>query len=127
MNLLLDTHTLLWYFEADEKLSEKAKTAIENPKNKIFISIAVIWELSIKVSINKINFEDGFVNFLKTINKNGIEILPISIESLIVLSSLEFIHRDPFDRIMIAQFIFGKLTFITKDEFMPKYDIKTIW
>lgn len=127
MNLLLDTHTLLWYFEADEKLSEKAKTAIENSRNKIFISIATIWELSIKISINKIDFEDGFVNFLRTIDKNGIEILPITIENLIVLSTLEFIHRDPFDRIMIAQCITEKLTFITKDEFIPKYAIKAIW
>jgi PIN domain nuclease of toxin-antitoxin system len=126
MHLLLDTHILLWYFEADEKLSEKARILIEDSKNKKFISIATIWELSIKLSINKIYFEDGFVNFLKSIDKNGIEILPISLESLLILSTLEFIHKDPFDRIMISQCISEKLMFITKDEFIQKYAIKTV-
>jgi PIN domain nuclease of toxin-antitoxin system len=127
MNLLLDTHILLWYFEANEKLSEKAKIAIEDSKNKKFISIATIWELAIKQSLNKINFENGFENFLKLIEESDFEILPLKIETMLVLSTLELIHRDPFDRILVAQCISENMVIISKHEHILKYPIKAVW
>jgi PIN domain nuclease of toxin-antitoxin system len=127
MDLILDTHVLIWFLDGDEKLSKKAKNAIENSKNSKYISIATIWELAIKKSLNKIDFKNGFENFLKLIDENGFEILPISIESIIKLSNLEFIHRDPFDRILVAQCKSENMILITKDELILKYEIESIW
>ena len=80
MDLLLDTHTLIWFLKGDEKLTEKVRLAVENPKNYKFVSVASIWEIAIKISLGKIEFSKGFNHFLKLIDDNGFEILPISIE-----------------------------------------------
>lgn len=127
MNLLLDTHTIIWFLNGDAKLSKLAKEAIENPLNTNFVSIASIWEIGIKTSLNKFSFPKGIKNFLKLIHQNGFEVLPISLNDIIVLSSLEFIHKDPFDRLLVSQALSEKLILITKDENMQKYDTKTLW
>ena len=127
MNLLLDTHTLIWFLNGDEKLSNKAKSAIEDTKNSKIVSIASIWEIAIKLSIEKFKFTKGFKHFLDMVEDNGFEILPITFEHAIELSTLEFIHRDPFDRLLISQCIVDKLIIITKDINIKRYKIKTIW
>ena len=127
MNLLLDTHTLIWFLNGDEKLSYKAKFAIEDTKNSKIVSIASIWEIAIKLSIEKFKFTKGFKHFLDMVEDNGFEILPITFEHAIELSTLEFIHRDPFDRLLISQCIVDKLIIITKDINIKRYKIKTIW
>jgi len=127
MDLLLDTHTLIWFLNGDEKLSDKAKSAIEDTKNSKIVSIASIWEIAIKLSIEKFKFTKGFKHFLDMVEDNGFEILPITFEHAIELSTLEFIHRDPFDRLLISQCIVDKLIIITKDINIKRYKIKTIW
>ncbi len=127
MNLLLDTHTLIWFLNGDEKLSNKAKSAIEDTKNSKIVSIASIWEIAIKLSIEKFKFTKGFKHFLDLVEDNGFEILPITFEHAIELSTLEFIHRDPFDRLLVSQCIVDKLIIITKDINIKRYKIKTIW
>ena len=127
MNYLLDTHTIIWFLNGDEILSEKAKKTIENQDNSKFISIATIWEIAIKISLDKIRFEKGFKNFLDLIKDNGSEIIPISFDHAITISTMKFIHRDPFDRLIVAQAMSDKLTIITKDENIGRYDIKTLW
>ncbi len=127
MNYLLDTHTLIWFLNGEENLSDKSKEAIENPENSNFISIASIWELAIKISLDKFKFEKGFKKFLELIDENGFEVIPVSFEHAIRLSRLEFIHRDPFDRLIVVQAMTDNLTVITRDENMTKYEIKTLW
>jgi PIN domain nuclease of toxin-antitoxin system len=127
MNYLLDTHTLIWFLSGDENLSDKSKEVIENLENSNFISIASIWELAIKISLDKFKFEKGFKKFLELIDENGFEVIPISFEHAIRLARLEFIHRDPFDRLIVVQAMTDNLTVITKDENMTKYEIKTLW
>jgi PIN domain nuclease of toxin-antitoxin system len=127
MDLLLDTHTLIWFLNGDEKLSAKVKDSIEDFNNTKFVSIASIWEIAIKISLDKFRFTKGFRHFLNMIEENGFEILPISFEHTMVVSTLEFIHRDPFDRILIAQCKCDNLTFATKDEIIEQYKIRTIW
>jgi PIN domain nuclease of toxin-antitoxin system len=127
MNYLLDTHTLIWFLNGEDNLSDKSKEVIENPENSNFISIASIWELAIKISLDKFKFEKGFKKFLELIDENGFEIIPISFEHAVRLSRLEFIHRDPFDRLIVVQAMTDNLTVITKDENMAKYEIKTLW
>lgn len=127
MDLLLDTHSLIWFLNGDDKLSEKAKSAIEDPSNSKIVSIASIWEIAIKISIDRFRFPKGFKYFLDMVEDNGFEILPITFEHAVKLSTLEFIHRDPFDRLLIAQSMADSLTIVTKDDYIKQYQIHTIW
>ncbi len=127
MDLLLDTHSLIWFLNGDEKLSDKAKSAIEDPCNTKIVSIASIWEIAIKISLDKFRFPNGFKHFLDMVEDNGFEILPITFEHAIELSTLEFIHRDPFDRLLIAQCTIDKLIIVTKDDNIKRHNVKTIW
>jgi PIN domain nuclease of toxin-antitoxin system len=127
MDLLLDTHSLIWFLNGDEKLSDNAKSAIEDPANSKIVSIASIWEIAIKISLDKFRFPKGFKYFLEMVEDNGFEILPITFEHALELSTLEFIHRDPFDRLLIVQCISDNLIIVTKDNNIKQYNIKTIW
>ena len=127
MDLLLDTHTLIWFLNGDEKFSEKAKFSIEDSNNRKIVSIVSVWEIAIKLSLDKIRFPKGFKHFLEMVEENGFEILPITFEHAMVLSTLEFIHRDPFDRLMIAQCKSDRLVLLTKDDYIIKYKIQTMW
>jgi PIN domain nuclease of toxin-antitoxin system len=127
MDILLDTHTLIWFLNGDKMLSSKAKNAIEDSSNYKIVSIASIWEIAIKISLNKLQFSKGFNYLLQLIDDNGFDILPITFEHVLELSSLEFIHRDPFDRLLVSQCITGKIAIVTKDENIKRYKIKAIW
>jgi len=127
MDILLDTHTLIWFLNGDNKLSNKVKISIEDPNNFKVVSVASIWEISIKISLDKFRFPKGFNSFLQLVDESGFEILPITFEHTIVLSTLEFIHRDPFDRMLVAQCIADEFVIATKDDNIKKYSIKTIW
>jgi PIN domain nuclease of toxin-antitoxin system len=107
MDILLDTHSLIWFLNGDEKISDKAKSLIEDSSNSKIVSIASIWEIAIKVSLDKFRFPKGFKHFLDMVEDNGFEVLPITFEHALELSTLEFIHRDPFDRLLIAANILG--------------------
>ena len=104
MRYLLDTHTLLWLFADDKRLSDSARELIESQSNDIFISIASLWEVAIKVSIGKLTLDKPFEQvFPEELRLNNIEILDITVDSLIKLTTLPYHHRDPFDRLIIAQ------------------------
>ncbi|MCK9412433.1 MAG: type II toxin-antitoxin system VapC family toxin [Prolixibacteraceae bacterium] len=104
-----------------------AKAAIEDNNNTKTVSIASIWEIGIKISLDKFRFAKGFKKFVEMIDANGFDILPISFEHALIVSTLEFIHRDPFDRLLIAQSLKENLTIVTRDENIKKYSIHTIW
>jgi len=127
MDLLIDTHSLIWFLNGDEKLSEKAKSVIEDSSNTKIVSIASIWEIAIKIRLDKFRFPKGFKHFLGMVEDNGFEVLPITFEHALELSTLEFVHRDPFDRLLIAQGKSDNLVIVTKDDNIKRYNIKTIW
>lgn len=127
MNQILDTHTLIWFLNGDDRLSLKARLSIENNQGNNFVSIASIWEISIKLSLGKFNFNKGFKSFLELIENNGFDIIPFTFQHALIISSLEFKHRDPFDRLIIAQAIAENCTVVTKDKEIEKYDIITFW
>ena len=124
---MLNTHTIIWFLNGDDKLSIKSKELIENQNNFKFVSIASIWEIAIKISLKKFKFDKGFKKFLDLIEDNGFDVIPISFDHALTVSTLKFIHRDPFDRLIISQALTDNLTIITKDGHIEKYDIKTIW
>jgi PIN domain nuclease of toxin-antitoxin system len=127
MELLLDTHALIWFINGDVKLPENSIKLIKNINNRCFVSIASLWEIAIKTTINKLEILGGFNNLSKLLKQNDFEIIPISFEHLQKLVQLDFHHRDPFDRIIIAQGIVENLTIVTKDEIFSNYIVNTVW
>jgi PIN domain nuclease of toxin-antitoxin system len=99
---LLDTHTFIWFINGDNQLSAKAIEKIESDDAINFISIASIWEIAIKISLGKLELRKPFSEIESQIQENGFQILPITIRDTLVVSSLPFYHRDPFDRLIIA-------------------------
>lgn len=103
MENLLDTHTLIWFLNGDSDLAVNAKEEIIRKPYNNFVSIASVWEISIKLSIGKLKLKSPFENFIYQVKKNSFYILPISTTDTLALSVLPFHHRDPFDRMIIAQ------------------------
>jgi len=95
MNNLIDTHAFIWFLNGDNNLSDKAKKAIEEIDVINFISIASLWEISIKISLGKLELSTPFAEIAEQIDHNGFQILPITFEDTLILSTLPFHHRDP--------------------------------
>ncbi|HON80173.1 MAG TPA: type II toxin-antitoxin system VapC family toxin [Spirochaetota bacterium] len=123
MNVLLDTHTLLWWLDDNPTLSREAINIISDGKNVVFISAASIWEIRIKESIGKIDIP---VNFKEILEKQPFEVLSITSEHTHAVKELPLIHRDPFDRMLIAQGKIEKLAIITRDVIFSEYNINVI-
>ena len=128
MKLLLDTHTFLWFIAGSSKLSDYAQQLIEDSSNERLLSIASLWEMSIKASIGKLRLELPFTEIVTLhVKKNAIKLLHISPEHLENLRSLPFHHKDPFDRLIIAQGLTEKISILSKDKVFDKYDIQCLW
>jgi PIN domain nuclease of toxin-antitoxin system len=126
--ILLDTHALLWFFNGDEQLSAVAHDAIVSPFNRKHVSIASIWEISIKISLKKLLFDGGSASILKLIEDSGFELLPVLPAHILTLESLPYYHRDPFDRILIASAISENMEIVSIDGNFRFYDrLKIIW
>jgi PIN domain nuclease of toxin-antitoxin system len=128
VTFLLDTHTLLWFLNGDSHLSTKAQALIEDSTNERLISIASLWEMAIKVSIGKLEQDISFTNLVSgPLKNNAINILPITPAHLDALASLPHHHRDPFDRLIIAQSIVEQIPIISRDITFNTYPVERIW
>lgn len=128
MRLLLDTHALLWFVIADPKLSARAEAVISDAQNEIFISPASYWEIAIKVSIGKYALSMPFENFLtQAIDGNQFESISIQPQHAVQVALLPFHHRDPFDRLLIAQAMVENLDLVSADSQFDAYSISRIW
>ncbi len=128
MRLLLDTHTLIWFITDDAQLNSHALQLIKDADNEIFVSVASLWEMAIKFSTGKLNIGQPFeVLFPFQLQHNNFELLPISIEHLRVVSTLPFHHRDPFDRLIIAQSQVEEMPVVNVDEVFNLYDVEREW
>jgi PIN domain nuclease of toxin-antitoxin system len=128
MKSLLDTHTLLWFIAGSASLSAYARTLIEDAANEKFVSIVSIWETAIKVSIGKMSLSAPFdVLFPHQLQINGFELLPVKVEHISFITTLPFHHRDPFDRLLIAQAIEEKMTLVSVDEVFDDYGVTRLW
>lgn len=126
--LLLDTHTLLWFIADDSNLSAVARTAIEDASNDVFVSVASAWEIAIKVGIGKLSINAPSVEafFSEQMEANQFGYLPISPAHVFRAGELPLHHRDPFDRLLIAQAIVEGMTFVTREDFRA-YGATTAW
>jgi PIN domain nuclease of toxin-antitoxin system len=127
MDLLIDTHAFLWFITGDKQLPEKTVKLIGDSDNKCFVSIASIWEIVIKLSLNKLEIKGGFKTIEDFLENNDVEILSIDLSHTKKLLKLEHSHNDPFDRMIISQAIAEKMVVITKDRFFKEYNVKVIW
>jgi PIN domain nuclease of toxin-antitoxin system len=128
MKLLLDTHALLWFISNDSQLSVPARQNIENPEHDKFVSAASLWEIAVKLSLGKVKLPRPFCEvFPRQLETNGFELLPISCAQLNQVVALPFHHRDPFDRLLIAQALADDLTLVTRDPDFSKYPAKVLW
>ena len=127
MNLLLDTHTFIWFITGSEQLSRKAKSFIENPSNENYISMASLWEISVKVNIKKLELGKDFKYVIKDVYSNGFQVLSIGFPHLIEYSGLPLHHRDPFDRLIISQSRVENMSIIGRDEVFDSYITNRIW
>ena len=128
MKYLLDTHTLLWFLTGDERLSDRARRLIDDSSNEKFLSIVSLWEIAIKVGLGKLDLGKPFEQvFPERLRFNHIEILDITVDSLIKLTTLPFHHRDPFDRMIIAQGLVEGLPIISVDTEFDAYDVNREW
>jgi PIN domain nuclease of toxin-antitoxin system len=128
MKLLLDTHALLWFIGNDPQLSATTRENIENPSHEKFVSAASLWEIAVKLSLGKLKLPRSFAEvFPQQLDLNGFELLPISCVSLNQLAALPFHHRDPFDRLLIAQALSEDMIIITRDPAFSKYPAKILW
>lgn len=120
MNLLLDTHTLLWWLTDDATLSKAARSAIADPGNTVYLSSVVVWELRVKQSLGKLELPDEFREVLEAQPFTGLPITSAHAHEVAVLPSL---HRDPFDRMLVAQARLEKLTLLSRDAFLADYGV----
>jgi PIN domain nuclease of toxin-antitoxin system len=127
MRLLLDTHAFIWYVEDDLKLPATAKSKIKSPDNEVLISTASLWEIGIKTSLNKLTVGSSMAEIFEMIFKNGFEVLPILPSHIVKNNALPFHHRDPFDRMIIAQALVDTMEVVSKDEIFDKYGITRFW
>lgn len=128
MNLLLDSHSFVWWREEPHKLSPAALVKISNPNNHIFLSVVTVWELQIKIALNKFTIKGGLDNTVKDEQQNnGFQILPVQLSHALYLENLPLHHKDPFDRLLISQAIVENMSLVSADTHFAKYQVKLLW
>jgi PIN domain nuclease of toxin-antitoxin system len=128
MRLLLDTHSFLWFIMGDSKLSAIARAAIEDPANEKLVSAASLWEIAIKASLGKLTLAEPFgVIIPRELRRNGFAILPIGVAHANRISTMPFHHRDPFDRLLVAQAQQDSLALVGLDPQFDAYGVMRIW
>ena len=128
MRYLLDTHAFLWFVLDDQRISTKAKSIIKDSKNEIYFSAASAWEMSIKIRLGRLTIEEDLEPFIiKQLAENNFSTLSITIFHSIYTSKLPNIHKDPFDRMIVAQAQVEDLSIISKDKNIKKYSVPVVW
>jgi len=127
MKLLLDTHTFLWFVNDNPKLSNRLKDLIEDTNNVSYLSVASLWEMSIKFNLGKLMLDPNYEEFVeREVTTTSIELLNIELEHLRINATLLFHHRDPFDRLIIAQSMAEDIPIVSVDSAFDKYAVTLI-
>ena len=127
MNLLLDTHALLWFVAGDARLTRRGRQAIEAEDAVNYVSMASWWEIAIKCSLGKLSIDDPLDEFMKQRTSEGFRLLPLEPQHLLPLVELPFHHRDPFDRLIVCQAMVENMAICTGDENFRRYSVKLVW
>jgi len=128
MRLLIDTHALIWYVDQDHLLSPSAHAAITDPSNDLLLSGGSIWEIAIKVGLKKLAISQSYRAWIeKVIADLGLSILPITVEYADVQSTLPGHHKDPFDRLLVAQALVERVSIVSADAILDPYGVTRLW
>lgn len=128
MNILLDTHTFIWWDSHAAKLSRKALECCQAQNNTLLLSVVSVWEIQIKHQLGKLTLKMPLRDILETQQRdNGIRILPIAVEHILALEELPMHHRDPFDRLLIAQAKTEQLMLLSCDPIFQSYPVQVMW
>jgi PIN domain nuclease of toxin-antitoxin system len=128
MRLLLDTHAFIWFVDGNSKLSSAARAAIDDVSNAVYLSVASAWELAILVSLKRITLQRTVKEYVAVYTeKNAIDLLPVTLDHIGGIVDLPFHHRDPFDRLLIAQAKSNDLTLVSADNAFEQYKVNILW
>lgn len=127
MRVLLDTHAFLWFLAGDERLSRKALEAMSDENAELFVSAASVWEMAIKASLGRLHLPLPVADYVAEKIHDGFQVMPIDWVHAAAVQKLPFHHRDPFDRLIIAQAQIEKLPLVSGDSTFQKYGIRLIW
>ncbi len=128
MNLLLDTHVFLWFLDDNPQLLPNAKALIEDPANRKLVSVATCWEIAIKVGLKKLDLGEPATTFLpREIAANHFDLLEIALAHATLVESLPLHHKDPFDRLLVAQAVIEKLPLVSADAIFGQYGVTRLW
>lgn len=128
MKLLLDTHTFLWFIGGDERLSPQARALIEDLNNDVYLSVASLWEMAIKVSLGRLQLAQPFETLIPHhLGLNHIALLGIAVSHAATVAALPFYHRDPFDRLLAAQARMEQMSLVSRDAVFDAYGVARLW
>lgn len=128
MKVLLDTHALLWYYQDSPELSDKVKELVADESSDVAISVASFWEIGVKLSVRKLELGEPFEDFADTVvYAHKFKVLGIELPHIAHISRLPMHHRDPFDRMIIAQSFCEEMPVVTVDLKFERYGVATIW
>lgn len=128
MRLLLDTQAFLWWVDGSSRLSRKARSAVADPGSECLVSVGSCWEMAIKLSLGKLRLDEPIDSFIPAqLSANRFSLLEIGFRHTARVAKLPFHHRDPFDRLLVAQALEEGLTVVTSDAVFPKYGVKRLW
>ena len=128
MKVLLDSHSFVWWRDEPRKISPTAFAEVSNPNNDVFLSVVTVWELQIKIALNKFIIKGGLENAVRQEQQNnGFQILPVNLSHALHLENLPPHHKDPFDRLLISQAIVENMTLVSADANFGKYQANLLW
>jgi PIN domain nuclease of toxin-antitoxin system len=128
MKLLLDTNVFIWLNDAPQRVKAQVMTIIANPDNELFLSLTSIWEMQIKIQLGKLQLSDALPDILRTQQvDNNLQILNINLSHIWALENLPYHHRDPFDRLLIAQAQIEGMTLVSADGMFELYEVDLLW
>lgn len=128
MRVIIDTHVFLWWVEGDKALPARARAALANPENECLLSLASVWELSIKAALAKLKLALPVQRYVtEHVAANGFRLLNIELGHVGRVETLPTHHSDPFDRLLIAQGLVENLPIVTADAVFARYGVKRIW
>ena len=128
MKLLLDTHAFLWWVGGAPAFGRRARAEVANPDNEVFVSIASCWELAIKLSLGKLRLPQSLDRFIQEqLTRNSFVLVALDFRHVIRVADLPFHHRDPFDRVLVAQALQDDLAIVSADRVFRKYGVTVVW
>jgi PIN domain nuclease of toxin-antitoxin system len=128
MKLLLDSHAFIWSYDERHKLSPRALEAMSELSNELFLSIASIWEIQVKIQSGKLIFKDPLNDIITEQQRiNALQILPVTLAHILELENLPLYHKDPFDRLLISQAMVENMTLVSSDKHFAQYEADLLW